>query len=50
MTVAGLLTQQRHRVTVIDKRETLSTLPRGIAVNQATLAVFDRLGIGRQLD
>lgn len=50
MTVAGLLSQQRHRVTVIDKRETLSTLPRGIAVNQATLAVFDRLGIGKQLD
>jgi len=50
MTVAGLLSQQRHRVTVIDKRESLSTLPRGIAVNQATLAVFDRLGIGRQLD
>jgi 2-polyprenyl-6-methoxyphenol hydroxylase-like FAD-dependent oxidoreductase len=50
MTVAGLLSQQRHRVTLIDKRKSLSTLPRGIAVNQATLAVFDRLGIGKQLD
>lgn len=50
MTVAGLLTQQGHRVTVIDKRDNLSTLPRGIAVNQATLAVFDQLGIGVDLD
>jgi len=50
MTVAGLLTQQRYPVTVIDKRLILSTLPRGIAVNQASLAVFDQLQIGAELD
>lgn len=50
MTLAGLLAQQGEAVQVIDKRLELSTLPRGIAVNQASLAVFDQLGIGAQLD
>jgi len=35
MTVAGLLTQQRYPVTVIDKRLILSLCRGGIAVNQA---------------
>ncbi|WP_273793975.1 FAD-dependent oxidoreductase, partial [Brucella anthropi] len=50
MTLAGLLAQRGEAVQVIDKRLELSTLPRGIAVNQASLAVFDQLGIGAQLD
>lgn len=50
MTVAGLLARQGYPVTVIDKRSSLSTLPRGIAVNQASLAVFDQLEIGGDLD
>ena len=50
MTLAGLLAQQGEAVQIIDKRLELSTLPRGIAVNQASLAVFDQLGIGAQLD
>lgn len=50
MTVAGLLSQQQHLVTVIDKRQNLSTLPRGIAVNQNSLATFDQLQIGVELE
>ncbi|WP_296228638.1 FAD-dependent oxidoreductase [Ralstonia sp. UBA689] len=50
MTLAGLLAQHGEPVQIIDKRLELSTLPRGIAVNQASLAVFDQLGIGAQLD
>lgn len=45
MILALLLNRQGKGVVIIDKRTTLSELPRGIAINQQTLSIFEKIGV-----
>lgn len=45
MTLAVLLASSGIRPVIIDKREALSNLPRGIAINQRSLAILEAAGV-----